>query len=181
MIEFRIYALGAVIIIPVAFRWALLGVACCLNLLAVWRKGWKEGGRYCAVIWMMAWVVLVIGSTVVFRESSEESRIQLIPFISYWDFGENSYFLECFVANLLNVMLFVPIGFLTGLGFRNVGWKKVALLGGLLSVAIEIVQFVFRKGYCEVDDVIHNVAGCLIGYGVYIISAVIFHPRVKLF
>ena len=167
MIEFRVYALGAINSIPAAFCWGLLGVACCMTLLALWRKGWKKGGRYCAVIWMMAWVVLVIGSTLVFRESSMERRTQLIPFISYWDFGENSYFLECFVANLLNVMLFVPIGFFAGLGFRNIGWKKVALGGCLLSIAIEISQFVFRKGYCEVDDVLHNSLGCLIGYGVY--------------
>lgn len=175
MIEFRVYALGAINNIPSVFYWGLLGVVCSLMLLAIWRKGWKEGGRYCAVILMAAWMALVFATTVVFRESSVEPRIQLVPFISYWDFGENSYFLECFVANFLNVMLFVPIGFLMGLGFRNIGWKKIALYGCLLSVSIEIAQLVFQKGFCETDDVIHNVAGCLMGYGLWRVCCIKLH------
>ena len=111
-------------------------------------------------------MALVISVTVISRESGAESRIQLEPFRSYWDFGEHSYFLECFATNVLNVALFVPMGFLMGCGFRNIAWSKVAQWGCLLSIVIEILQFVFRKGYCEVDDVIHNTLGCLIGYGV---------------
>ena len=115
-------------------------------------------------------MALVIAMTVVFRGSGAESRIQLEPFRSYWDFGEHSYFLECFATNVLNVTLFVPVGFLMGSSFRHIEWKKVALWGCLLSIVIEISQFFFRKGYCEADDVIHNTLGCLIGYGVYLIS-----------
>lgn len=33
---------------------------------------------------------------------------------------------------------------------------------------IEMLQFVFKKGYAEFDDVFHNALGCLIGYGVYV-------------
>ena len=175
MVEFRVYAFGAINNIPAAFCWGLLGVACCMTLLALWRKGWKKGERYCAVIWMMAWVFLLIGSTVVFRESSVEPRIQLVPFISYWDFGENSYFLECLVANLLNVILFVPVGFLLGCGFVDMTWKRVLLTGCGLSVAIELLQLVFQKGFCETDDVIHNVAGCLIGYGLWRVCCIRLH------
>lgn len=111
-------------------------------------------------------MALVIAMTVVFRESGADSRIQLKPFRSYWDFGEHSYFLECFATNVLNVALFVPVGFFAGIGFRRIGWMKVAQWGCMLSIVIEISQFVFRKGYCEVDDVIHNTLGCLIGYGI---------------
>lgn len=34
----------------------------------------------------------------------------------------------------------------------------------LLSSLIEVLQFVFKKGLCELDDVFHNVLGCMIGY-----------------
>ena len=112
-------------------------------------------------------MALVISVTVIFRESGAESRIQLGPFRSYWDFGEHSYFLECFATNVLNVALFVPVGFLAGIGFRYIGWMKVVQWGCMLSIVIEISQFFFRKGYCEADDVIHNTLGCLIGYGVW--------------
>ena len=36
----------------------------------------------------------------------------------------------------------------------------------ILSVFIELSQFVFNFGWCEVDDVISNTLGAMIGYGV---------------
>lgn len=166
MVELRFYSLTAINNVPEWFYWNLLGAVLCLMLLTIWWKGWRNIVRRCALILLAAWVALVIAMTVVFRESGAESRIQLEPFRSYWDFGEHSYFLECFAANLLNVALFVPVGFFAGIGFRRIGWMKVAQWGCMLSIVIEILQFVFHKGYCEVDDVIHNTLGCLIGYGI---------------
>lgn len=170
MVELRVYALTVINSIPVWFYWNLLGAVFCAMFLIVWRKRWRNIGRHCALIFLAAWVALVIAMTVVFRESGAESRIQLEPFRSYWDFGEHSYFMECFAANMLNVALFVPIGFLIGAGFRHIRWMKVLQWGCLLSIVIEISQYVLRKGYCETDDVIHNTLGCLIGYGMYSIS-----------
>ena len=43
----------------------------------------------------------------------------------------------------------------------------VLLIGCSISVTIEALQFCFMKGFSEVDDVMHNTVGCLIGYGVY--------------
>ena len=33
---------------------------------------------------------------------------------------------------------------------------------------IEVLQFVFKRGFAEFDDVFHNVVGCVIGFGVYL-------------
>ncbi len=88
-----------------------------------------------------------------------------MPFWSYWDYGKDSYFLEMFGENILNVLLFMPVGFLAGCSFRRITFKKALLLGGGLSVFIEVLQFILKKGFCETDDVIHNVLGCMIGYG----------------
>ena len=33
---------------------------------------------------------------------------------------------------------------------------------------IEVLQFVFKRGFAEFDDVFHNVVGCAIGFGVYV-------------
>ena len=165
MVELRVYALTVVNSIPVWFYWGLLGMVLCLMLLVVCWKGRKEGSCDCGGILLVAWVALVVATTVIFRESCAEQRIQLEPFRSYWDFGEHSYFMECFAANVLNVVLFVPVGFLAGCWLRGMTLKKVLQLGGGFSVFIELLQFTFQKGFCEMDDVIHNVLGCLIGYG----------------
>ena len=67
----------------------------------------------------------------------------------------------------MNVVAFVPVGILFGCTFRSMTWWKVMLIGGGVSVLIETIQFYFKRGFSEVDDVMHNTAGCLIGYGVY--------------
>lgn len=66
---------------------------------------------------------------------------------------------------LLNVVLYIPIGLLLG-GLTDKWWKALAV-GCLLSMSIELLQLVFRKGLCETDDVIHNTLGALVGMVVY--------------
>ena len=55
-----------------------------------------------------------------------------------------------------NILLFVPLGFL-------IGDKRVILIGLLLSIGIELAQYIFRLGYCELDDVLNNTIGVAIG------------------
>lgn len=37
----------------------------------------------------------------------------------------------------------------------------------MTSVAIETTQYIFNLGWCELDDVISNIAGALVGFGGY--------------
>lgn len=88
-------------------------------------------------------------------------RIEWVPFvylafllrIGYW-----RYFLYLFVGNLL---WFVPLGaYLRRRGLRL--WQA-ALLGAGLSALIETAQFVLGSGVTEVEDVILNTAGTVLG------------------
>ena len=58
----------------------------------------------------------------------------------------------------LNILLFIPLGFLVG----KKGWKAV-LFGFLLSAFIELIQYIAVLGYCELDDVLNNAIGAAIG------------------
>lgn len=55
-----------------------------------------------------------------------------------------------------NILLFIPLGFL-------IGGKRGIIAGVLLSIGIELTQFIFRLGYCELDDVLNNTIGAAIG------------------
>lgn len=68
----------------------------------------------------------------------------------------------------MNIVVFVPVGVLAGSFFRRMTWMRAIMYGAGLSVGIEALQFVFGKGLTEVDDVIHNTIGCLIGYGLFL-------------
>ena len=175
MIEIRVYAASVAGSIPIEIYWGLLGLFVVGLLVLIWWKGFKLGLRYGTVLLLAEWVFLVLCAIVLFREPSAERGYNLMPFWSYWDYGEHSYFMEMFGENILNVLLFVPIGFLAGRGLRGVTFKKVLLLGGGLSVFIELLQYVFMKGFCETDDVIHNVLGCIIGYGLWRVCCIRLH------
>ena len=164
MIEIEFYAKNVISGVPIEIYWGLLGLLVVGLLLLIWWKGLRRGLRYGTVLLLAEWVFLVLCAIVFFRETSAERGYNLMPFWSYWDYGKDSYFLEMFGENILNVLLFVPIGFLAGCGLQGLTSKKVLLLGGGLSVFIELLQFIFKKGFCETDDIIHNVLGCIIGF-----------------
>ena len=165
MVEIEFYARNVVSSVPVEIYWGLLGVFVVGLLVLIWWRGCRQEFRYGTVLLLAEWVFLVLCAIVFFRETGAERGYNLMPFWSYWDYSKDSYFMEMFGENILNILLFVPIGFLAGCGLREMTFKKALLLGGGLSVFIELLQFIFKKGFCETDDVIHNVLGCLIGYG----------------
>ena len=169
MIEIRVYATTIASSIPMAVYWGLLAVFVIGVIALLLWKGVKTGGRYASALLLAEWVMLVLCATVIFRSASAERGFRLIPLSSYWDIGPHSYLLEAVAEKALNIALFVPVGFLLGCGFRSMTWKRALLTGCCISVGIELLQFVFQRGFCEVDDVIHNVFGCLIGYLCYIL------------
>ncbi len=145
----------------------LLGVG---SLFLFWRKGLREGSRYTKLLLLSEWIFLILGTCLIFRKSSAERHINLIPLSSYFDIGEHSYLMEAAAVNVLNVILFIPVGLLLGFGFREMTWKTVLLSGLSLSLLMELLQFIFKRGLCEIDDVIHNLLGCIVGFALYKLS-----------
>ncbi len=67
--------------------------------------------------------------------------------------------------SILNVLLFVPAGFLAPLLWEEFrGFSKTALFGAGLSLAVETLQ-IFTLRLTDVDDLIMNTLGCMAGYG----------------
>ena len=78
----------------------------------------------------------------------------------------------------MNVIVFIPVGMILGSLLRvkgswskygswfkvNGSWLIVLLIGCSISVTIEALQFWFMKGFSEVDDVMHNTLGCIVGF-----------------
>ena len=70
------------------------------------------------------------------------------------------------VINIVgNVVLFVPLGwFLPRIWVRFRGFFKTVLAVLLLISAVEIIQYFTRLGSCDVDDLILNLTGALVGF-----------------
>jgi len=47
---------------------------------------------------------------------------------------------------------------------KSMTWLFTLLIGCSISVTIELLQFFLMRGFSEVDDVMHNTVGCILGY-----------------
>ena len=108
---------------------------------------------------------LILCSTVIYRISTDNYKIDLTPFWSYTAINEGGHD-DLIKENLMNIALGVPVGFLLSFIMSKRSWWKVGLAGFVFSSVIELSQFIFKRGLCEFDDVFHNTLGCVIGYGI---------------
>jgi len=66
-----------------------------------------------------------------------------------------------------NIILFVPIGFLVPFVYQKMNWQKALALAVAAPLLIEGIQLVFRLGIFDIDDVILNALGIIVGYSLY--------------
>lgn len=76
---------------------------------------------------------------------------------------------------LANIGIFVPAGFLPALLWRRPRWWKSLLAGFCASCTIEFIQFFIGRS-TDVDDVLLNTAGALLGYWLFWLLRALF-PR----
>lgn len=66
-----------------------------------------------------------------------------------------------------NIILFIPYGFL-GILYPKLNQFKWLLLAFFLIInIIEFSQYFFKRGYADIDDVILNTSGAIIGFVIY--------------
>ena len=148
--------------IPMAVYEGLLSVLCLGVVVAIVCYGLKRGWRRIAGLQLVEYIFLIFCSTVIYRRGYEGAGYELSPFWSYAATQEGRT--ELLTENIMNVVAFVPIGLLLGIGIPRLKWWYALLIGFYLSSSIEILQFVFKKGFAEFDDVMHNTFGCILGY-----------------
>lgn len=76
-----------------------------------------------------------------------------------------------------NIALLVPVGFLVPLIYKEMNWKKSLVLAVAVGLAFEVTQVVLQVGIFDIDDVILNGLGVMIGYWVFKILAKLMRPK----
>ena len=150
-----------------------LAVIVCIGYFGIYiklLKGDKKLSLFNLCWWavFICYMIVVLGATMFSRGNTWGGGV--ISFVySYKDAWINAS-ASAWRNIILNILLFVPFGFLLPIGkerFR-VFWK--AYLAGLsLTVAIELIQLILSRGIFEVADLFNNVLGTMIGFGCYAI------------
>ncbi len=72
-------------------------------------------------------------------------------------------------TNLLgNILIFVPYGFLVAMASRYRGFWKTFVYSFGLSLGVEVFQLVTRVGSFDVDDILLNTLGGVLGYLIFL-------------
>lgn len=163
--------------IPVSLLEGALSIFCIGLFVFVGWKGFRKGIRFSAALLLVEYAVLLLCSTVLFRKTSEDYEYDWRPFWSYKAIEEGRG--ELLPEIIMNVVAFALIGLLLCLAFRTIRWWQVLFVGWLISFSIEVMQLGLKRGFAEVDDVMHNTLGCIMGYGFFKIVSQICHNERK--
>ena len=67
-----------------------------------------------------------------------------------------------------NILMFIPLGFfLPRVLSRITSLPRVLLITAMLITAVEILQLFTLVGSCDIDDLILNVIGSAVGFGIH--------------
>ena len=121
--------------------------------------------RYICAALLGVLAALILWVTILGRETQVGDMAVFPLFHTFTSLREGVRWDEARDNVLGNILLFLPIGILVPpvSGWRK--WYKTALISFGSSLLIELIQLVTRRGYFDPDDVILNVAGAMIGYG----------------
>lgn len=171
-------------------RFSILVIGCLLIL--VYLQRYHNKNRFLGHIKMIFFLTYLSGYlyfTFFSREAGEDVFIRLQPLRSYrrafaFDSGFLHVIKQIFTEGLsvgfgsihiestetlegivLNILLFVPLGYMLPCIFKKLQkalWG-VVLLGIICSLLTESIQLVTHLGWFDLDDLMNNTIGCIIG------------------
>lgn len=96
-------------------------------------------------------------------------RANFMPFQTILDYLGKSPSGGVALVNLAgNVLIFMPLGFFVPLVRRAAGWKTAVVVGALVSSGFEIAQAILRVGVYDIDDILLNAFGAVLGYWIFV-------------
>ncbi|MDP4089422.1 MAG: VanZ family protein [Bacillota bacterium] len=91
--------------------------------------------------------------------------INIVPFKSIAETVAGLGVQSIIIDLLGNIAAFLPLGFLLPRVFPSMGRvKRILIVAFITSLSIEIVQYISGVGFSDIDDVLLNITGGVLGY-----------------
>lgn len=121
-----------------------------------------------------AYTFFVVSITLLSRPQGSRVGIDLIPFST---FSPNPLYSRYPIENIL---LFIPFGFVLPSLWEPFRKAYLCLGTGLVfSIGIEIMQLITKRGFFQLDDMLTNVVGAVIGFAANFILVLTCHIAKK--
>lgn len=125
-----------------------------------------HGGQLLAWFLVAVYFAMLISITLLSREPGSRTGVDLKLFETWGNQClPDRYFVE-------NILLFLPFGC-----FLPIVWPQaenvlaLALSACMISIGIEMAQYITGRGYSQLDDIVTNTTGAVIGYLLFFIAA----------
>lgn len=152
-----------------------------LYLIFVKRKKETFNIRREVILSTFIFYVILLVHLTVFREENRIGNVELsirsldqinlTPFVHTFKLTEGVTLFDYYYNLYGNILWFIPMGFGTAyLMKKNPFFFKTLLIGFSVSFSIETMQFLFQTGIADIDDLIFNTSGTLVGLLLYIVS-----------
>jgi glycopeptide antibiotics resistance protein len=147
-----------------------------------WRLTTRRGKAETVVILVVfaLYAAFLLKLLLLSRAPGSERSINLVPFATIADYASShsSGTGRTAFANVLgNILVFIPLGaYASWLRHRASAWATMLTVAAV-SVAVEIIQGVFALGASDIDDVILNCVGGLIGVLAFRLLSAIMRER----
>lgn len=160
-----------------------LSVVCLFIFLCYATKQTCKYKKRIVLLLLITYLIAVLLITLGFRTYDNEVALNLKPFSTYvmmfqrtidnLKIGNYSKAWQEFIwigyvswsCVILNILLFVPLGYLLPLSIKKTDkWYLILAIGIVFSAIIETTQLITHRGWFDVDDIIHNGVGTIIGW-----------------
>jgi len=170
-------------IVNLAREYLLTGVILVLAVVALFviyhftlrkyiRRTDKKINRKRLMWWFvfLCYIFMVFAATMFSRNNVYEGGV-VRPLLYSYKSAWNGWVKSEWRNIILNYIMFVPFGFLLPLGTDFLKrFYRTALAGFFFSLFIEVTQRVLKVGIFELDDLLNNTLGAMIGYGLFTIA-----------
>lgn len=94
-------------------------------------------------------------------------RVNFLPIVYLMDYPKLS---EAMLNLIGNTTMFIPLGVIWPIVYKELNTHKKVIAAGIgVSLLIEILQLPFYDRVSDIDDLLLNSLGFLIGYGLYLL------------
>ena len=142
-------------------------------------KSWIFLVLYCLILFS----ILVFKQVPVIRAGgmmfdfggTQAGEPNLVPFKTIWPYLTGEFGLLIGGLNILgNIIFLIPLGLLLPQLFSRINQLRVLLIAVLFCLAIELTQVYFKIGIFDIDDVLLNVLGVMVGYWMVVYLPVVW-------
>ena len=120
------------------------------------------------IIYLFALFYLTIGKSGAVMINGMEQRANLIPFHTIKNYLKQITRLHAMVNLVGNLLLLLPMAIYLPYFIKALRklWKDTLAILAIILI-IEITEYISKRGSFDVDDIILNLLGAMIGYGIW--------------